>query len=169
MHDVTVSGSFCVHWFCCVWRAVFPWYLQSPLTLRIILLSISQSFLRSEGKNLMETIHLRLSALSLSAPYIVGSIFIHWRKKPLWWWLNKTVIYEYSIDGPKRYSKQLLETEAWLLFPGIDNTKPFRVKVYKTIFSEGYMWGILQSLKKRYLIRIGNEYSLTLLWVGFKA
>ena len=77
------------------------WCLPSPLALRLFLPPFSQGLLSLEGRDLMETSHLWLSvlrALSVCKVWLRVSVFVptcH-RKKLLWWWLSKALVYECS-------------------------------------------------------------------------
>ena len=82
---------------------LFSWCSPLPLALTFFLLPLPQHFLSSEGKDLMDTLCLGMSRSShifhsLQNVLLRVSIFvpIWYRRKWLWLWLNKALIYEYS-------------------------------------------------------------------------
>lgn len=85
----------CVPQSCCAYMALILWYLPSFLALRIF----PESYLRLDGRDLVETSHFGLGVLGLllSAHCQTVSVFIpiSCRRRLLCWWLRKALIYQY--------------------------------------------------------------------------
>lgn len=64
-----------VHWFCCVWQALFPWSHLFPLISIIVLSPLRHSFLNSKGRLCIKTSHLK-SVFSKSLTYFLYIVYL---------------------------------------------------------------------------------------------
>lgn len=81
-------------------RLLFSWCPTSPLGLVIFTLPLLQGSLSSERRDLVEIFYSGLSVLSHTVHnvwlWISTVLYILCRRKFLWWWLSKALLYEYS-------------------------------------------------------------------------
>lgn len=95
-----VSLNSYVHWFCCVWQALFPWSHLFPLISIIVLSPLRHSFLNSKGRLCIKTSHLK-PVFSKSLTYFLYIVYlclsvlvaIFCNRNFPWWRLGKALMY----------------------------------------------------------------------------
>ena len=97
VHATTVPVSSYLRLSCSVLKALLPWCSPAPLALTVFLSPLLQGSLNSEERKLRETSYLELSVpIALTFCIVAVFVSVYSRRRFLWWWLSKALIYEHS-------------------------------------------------------------------------